>query len=1304
VLISSAVILALASAPGPGPEARAALSRDDSSQLHRAIEVALIHEAQVFGQADLYDQGDAFFGYFVAVSGDTAVVGAPYNDTEGGSQAGSAWVFARSSGTWTLQQRLVPSDAAAQDNFGWSVSISGDTVVVGAYFDDTQWGTDAGSAYVFVRSGVTWTEQQKLVPPDGAPGDWFGSAVSISGETVAVGAYVDGDLGFAAGSVYVFVRSGTAWLEEQKLLASDGGSGDHFGYAVSLSGDTLVVGSPQDNIPGGVDEGSADVFVRSGALWTHQQKLLASDPTASAGFGTSLSVSGDTLIVGAPWDDTPSADVAGSAYVFVRSGTTWTEQQKLFAPDGSTQDWFGFSTAISGDTVIVGKIEDAAQGIGTGSAYVFARTGNNWILQQKLLASDAAGNSYFGFSIAASGDTLLIGAVAANTPSGFDGGEAYAFVSSGTTWIEQQALFASDDQFGYSVSLSGDTLVVGAPYDGSPQGKDSGTADVFVRSGTTWTEQQRLFALNSSFGLFGASVSISGDTVVVGVPRDDTPGGSAVGSAYVFVRTGTYWTQQQQLIGSGGASFDGFGAAVSIAGDTVVVGAPGDDATGGSDAGSAYVFVRSGTTWTEQQKLQASDAAAFDQFGVSASVSGDTVVLGAAGADVPGGLDAGAAYVFVRSGSTWSEQQKLLASDGAAGDGFGSAVSIDADSAVVGAARGDTTGGADAGSAYVFLRAGTAWGEQQKLLASDGAAGDHFGATVSVAGETAVAGAALDDTPGGVNAGSAYVFERVGAVWTEQPKLLAPDAAALDGFGSGVAVSGDTIAVGAFLDDRPAGSDAGSAHVFRRQNADLSATKSDGQATAVPGLPITYTITISNAGPTAVAAATVTDALPAALQGAVWSCAASPGSACGTSGSGSIDDGVDLLLGGSAVYTLTATVDPGATGSIANTVVVAVAPGATDPNSANNSATDTDSLTPQADLVVGKTDGQTTAIPGALLTYTIPVKNDGPSAALGAVTDTVPAVLQGATWSCSASLGSSCTAVGAGSINDTVDLQAGGVATYKLTGTTDPAATGSLVNTVTVAALGGVSDPDLTNNSATDTDSLLPTGIPLEGELVHGYKRQHDLAAIPGPAADEDVFRILQDPHASYEILLDGASGDLGSGSGPLLDRLGADASTVVQASSAAGAGGSRTLRWINALDTPVADELVRVRSAGCTTSCDAADVYRLGALETTAFIPRFNNSGSQVTVLVLQNGGDVAVDLDVRFWSNAGAALGGIVIQALGPRQTYVQNTAVMAPGASGSITVAHTGRYGQIAGKAVAVEPATGFTFDTAAAARPR
>ncbi|MFN0277176.1 MAG: choice-of-anchor V domain-containing protein [Pyrinomonadaceae bacterium] len=386
------------------------------------------------------------------------------------------------------------------------------------------------------------------------------------------------------------------------------------------------------------------------------------------------------------------------------------------------------------------------------------------------------------------------------------------------TWSEQAHPTASDgaasDSFGVSVAISGDTAVVGAFLDDNAGGTDAGSAYIFVRSGTVWTLQQKLTASDGVAGdRFGVSVAISGDTVVVGADAPTSAGGTGAGSAYVFTRSGTVWTQQQKLTASDGGTNDEFGDSVSISGDTVVVGAPFDDTASGTNAGSAYVYTRSGTVWTEQQKLTASDAAADDLFGLSVALSGDTVVAGVY-ADDDVGFNSGSAWVFTRSGTVWSEQQKLTASDGAIGDDFGISVAISGETVVVGSSFDDNVG-FSSGSAYVFTRSGTVWSEQQKLTASDAAAGDEFGVTVSVSGDTVVVGSRLDDTAGGVNAGSAYVFTRSAVVWSEQQKLTASDGAA-DDFFNRVAISGDTIIVGSFFDDTPAGSNAGSAYIFQK--------------------------------------------------------------------------------------------------------------------------------------------------------------------------------------------------------------------------------------------------------------------------------------------------------------------------------------------------------------------------------------------------------------------------------------------------------------------------------------------------------
>ncbi len=252
--------------------------------------------------------------------------------------------------------KLIASDAAAFDSFGTSVAVSGDTAVVGVWLDDHVGGnTDEGSAYVFVRSGGVWAQQAKLIASDAAANDRFGLSVAVSGDTVVVGAHFDDHaVGIDHGSAYVFVRSGGVWTQQQKLIASDAAADDQFGYSVAVSGDTAVVGAWADNHLGGNDAGSAYVFVRSGVVWIEQAKLIASDAELFENFGNSVAVSGDTAVVGARNDNYPGGVQAGSAYVFVRSGGGWTQQVKLTPSDAAVSDEFGISVAVSGDTAVVG--------------------------------------------------------------------------------------------------------------------------------------------------------------------------------------------------------------------------------------------------------------------------------------------------------------------------------------------------------------------------------------------------------------------------------------------------------------------------------------------------------------------------------------------------------------------------------------------------------------------------------------------------------------------------------------------------------------------------------------------------------------------------------------------------------------------------------------------------------------------------------------------------------------------------------------------------------------------------------------
>jgi len=314
------------------------------------IGATVIHEDAKLTASDA-EFGDVF-GRSVALSGDTAVVGADLDDHAGGTRAGSAYVFVRSGTDWAEQAKLTASDAAADDFFGYSVAVSGDTVVVGARNDDHAGGTNAGSVYVFVRSGTDWVEQAKLTASDATVRDYFGQSVALRGDTVVVGALDDG-AGQYSGSVYVFVRSGTTWSEQAKLTASDATADDQFGWSVALSGDTAVVGARVDDV-GGQNSGSAYVFVRSGTTWSQQAKLTASDAAADDFFGASVALSGGIAVVGAKQNDDAGQN-SGSAYVFARSGTGWTEQAKLTASDAAFGGSFGSSVALSGETAVVGS-------------------------------------------------------------------------------------------------------------------------------------------------------------------------------------------------------------------------------------------------------------------------------------------------------------------------------------------------------------------------------------------------------------------------------------------------------------------------------------------------------------------------------------------------------------------------------------------------------------------------------------------------------------------------------------------------------------------------------------------------------------------------------------------------------------------------------------------------------------------------------------------------------------------------------------------------------------------------------------
>lgn len=389
------------------------------------------------------------------------------------------------------------------------------------------------------------------------------------------------------------------------------------------------------------------------------------------------------------------------------------QQSRLTAATARPADYFGIALGLSGATAIIGaySADQDMEWVDCGAAHVFERNGGVWSEQARLTPADAFDYDYFGYTVAIDGETAVVGAFGADLPNKPDAGAAYVFVRNGGVWNQQAKLTAADaadgDWFGYSVAIAGETVLVGALQGDMNQNRtDAGAAYVFVRSGANWSQQARLTAgAAAAFDHFGRAVALTGDTAVIGANGVDQPGKDAAGAAYVFVRSGANWAQQAELTAADAAAFDNFGISVAACGDTALVGAYYDDHAGGTNAGSVYAFQRADGAWTPQAKLTAVDAAAADQFGRAVAIHLDVALIGAGQDDHMGGNDAGSAYLFTRSGGQWAHQARLAAADASPSDAFGRATSLDAASMIIGAVFDDHAGGNDAGSAYPFAPA-----------------------------------------------------------------------------------------------------------------------------------------------------------------------------------------------------------------------------------------------------------------------------------------------------------------------------------------------------------------------------------------------------------------------------------------------------------------------------------------------------------------------------------------------------------------------------------------------------------------------
>ncbi|WP_435640813.1 hypothetical protein [Micavibrio aeruginosavorus] len=774
-----------------------------------------------------------YFGYAVAMSGNLAVVGVYQDESDGTTgilNAGRAYVFDADTGA--LVATLNNPTPHASDFFGYAVAIDGNTVVVGAYQDesDGEAGTSAaGRAYVF--NATTGALITALNNPSPNASDHFGYSVGVSGNLAVVGAWndeIDGGAGTTSdGRAYVF-NATTGALVTALNNPSSVTTGDQFGESVAISGNVVVVGTSSDEADGGSTTSLAGrAYLFNATTGAFIAPINNPSPNGSDYFGKVVAIDGNRVVVGAYYDESDgNAGVfnAGRAYVF--DATTGVLVVALDNPTPHASDYFGSSVAIDGGMVLVGAYNDEHDGesgvSAAGRAYLF--DANTGALITALENPTPHSTDTFGNAVGLSGSYALVGSWQDESDGGAGvsaAGRAFIFrpgvVSSWDPSLLQSAALdnpvpTTSDYFGYAVAIDGDMVAVGAYSDEADGGASiSGAGRAYVHNAETGAWIASLDnPVPTTLDYFGNAIDISGNLVVVGAWQDEADGAasiSAAGRAYVFnATTGALITA---LDNPSPNATDNFGYSVAIDGNVAVVGAHMDESDGGagtSAAGRAYVF--NATTGALVTALNNPSPNTSDNFGNAVAISGNLVLVGAYMDESDGGAGvsaAGRAYVF--NATTGALVATLNNPSPTATDNFGNSVALDGTVAVVGAMFDEADGGASvssAGRAYVFDA--TTGVLVTALNNPNSTASDEFGSSVGVSGNLAVVGAWQDESDGsaGVSAaGRAYVFDTTTGLLVGV--LNNPSPNTTDNFGWAVAIDDGIAAVGAHLDESDGG-------------------------------------------------------------------------------------------------------------------------------------------------------------------------------------------------------------------------------------------------------------------------------------------------------------------------------------------------------------------------------------------------------------------------------------------------------------------------------------------------------------------
>lgn len=617
------------------------------------------------------------FGAAVAQYGETIVVGAPQNDRNG--LYGQVYIYTLSNDEW-LEQHI-----RGGNFFGEQLAIHESQLFVSATNESVNGNAKSGSVYVYDFVGNNWAYNQKLSASDAAENNYFGSSLDVDAGILVIGASKDGKYVDAGGpsAVYLYELDQANWVEQQKLTAPNENHFNRFGAHVQIDGDNIFVSAVADE---SLDlfEGRVYIFEQGGTNWSVSTELGPLTGSDDHDLNFSLAVDGSELIIGASGDDTLD-DEAGSMMSYSYSNFQWSANDKVNMLPGSARNYFGRSTAIDGNHMLIGSYGDDTINRESGSVYAYVLSEEEWLPGPKIYANNPSAHENFGYSVAMDGLTAIIGA------PGFDKnthnpGSAYLYTFNGTEWVFEAKLTPSDgvddDYFGGAVSIYGDCVLVAAT-GSDTYGDRSGAAYLFKKDNGQWTELKKFSIPNpAADDWLGTDVAINNQWAVVGQSE-----------AVHFFNASTNWMHDQTITGSGR-----FGSALDLDGDTVLIGSY--LASAGLNSGSAWIYIYDGSQWQFNQRIYP-QTGGFNFFGIDVAISQNNLIIASTWARESGIPYSGAAYWYVKENNVWQERQFFIHNQPKLGDLLGESVSIDGEQTVVGAVGIDDFG-TNSGAAFVF--------------------------------------------------------------------------------------------------------------------------------------------------------------------------------------------------------------------------------------------------------------------------------------------------------------------------------------------------------------------------------------------------------------------------------------------------------------------------------------------------------------------------------------------------------------------------------------------------------------------------